>query len=143
MKEDIKNQLKEQIKKELLRDLGIDITQTKPTVPTLENVNLNNSLLQASFKNNFSKIRNASIIFNEKGLGGLSKKGYSRTDVLKVALLSGKYSINNDVFKAVDALSTTAFPTSRRYAKAVETVIARSLSQVERANLDILLNDMR
>jgi len=142
LKEEIKTQLKDQIKKELLRDLGIDINPTKPAVPTLENVNLNNSLLQASQKNNFNKLKKASIIFNKEGLKGLSKKGYSRTDVLKIALLTSKYSINNEVFKAVDSLDFNSFSTFRRYAKSIEKVLGRELDLAERANLDVLLSDM-
>lgn len=135
VKEDIKKTLKDQIKKELLQDLGIDFSV--PT-PGIENSNLNDNLV----KSNLNKIKQASIIYKQTGLKGLLKSGYAKTDVLKIAALTGRYSINKDIFLSLDELDFTKFATFRRYAKAVENKIGRDLSIEERKNLDLLVSDM-
>ena len=143
MKEEIKKNLRDEIKKEILLDLGIDIGGT-PSTPSLDSVNLNDSLVRAKIaKDKLSKLKLASKIMIEKGLKELFKYGCSRTDVLKVAMISNKYSINKDLFKIVDQLNDEKYSTRRRYAKAVESKLGRDLTLDERAGLDILINDLR
>jgi len=142
MKEEIKKNLRDEIKKEILMDLGIDIGE-RPSSPSLDSINLNDSLMTAKIaKDKLSKLKLASKIMMEKGLKELFKHGCSRTDVLKVAMISNKYSINKDLFKMVDKLDNTKYATMRRYAKAVEANLGRKLSLEERVGLDLLINDL-
>jgi len=142
MKEEIKKNLRDEIKKEILMDLGIDIAE-RPSSPSLDSINLNDSLMRAKIaKDKLSKLKLASKIMMEKGLKELFKYGCSRTDILKVAMISNKYSINKGLFKIVDKLDSNNFSTKRRYAKAVEAKLGRVLTLEERVNLDLLMNDL-
>lgn len=136
LKEEIKKTLKEQIKKELLRDLGIDIGNTMDV--GLSDVNLNDSII----KSHVAKIRKASEIVKKEGFKGLYKQGYNKSSVLKLAMLSGRYSINKDVFKVIDTLNIKDFPTFRRIAKAVENKLGKELSVRERLELNKLITDI-
>lgn len=136
LKEDIKKTLKEQIKKELLLDLGIDLGT--PMDVGLADVNLNDSLVRSHITN----IRKASEIVNKSGFKALYKEGYNKTAILKIALLSGKYSINKDVFKVIDSLTIRDYPTFRRVAKAVEQRLGKELSVMERLELNRLIKDI-
>ena len=140
VKEDIKKTIKEQIKKELLRDLGIEL----PAVPTqtLQNVNLNDTIVRSNLKNNLNLLRNASKIVNESGIKGLLKKGYCKTDILKIAFMLNKYSINKDVYVTVNDIDFKGFSTFRRFAKEVEKRLNRSLASEERNGLDKLVEDL-
>jgi hypothetical protein len=137
IKEEIKLKLKEEIKKELLRDLGIDI-DTKPTPTSVDNVNLNDSIIKSSI----NRIKSACIMAKEVGFKNIAKHGFSNKDIVKIAEISGKYSINKEVFNAIGDLERYKFPTFRRFAKAVELKIGRELSSVERVNLDALVKDL-
>ena len=142
IKEEIKKNLRDEIKKEILLDLGIDVGGT-PSAPSLDGVNLNDSLVRAKIaKDKLSKLKLASKIMMEKGLKELFKYGCSRTDTLKIAMISDKYSINKDLFKIVDKIDNASFSTRRRYAKAVEKKLGRDLTLEERVGLDLLLNDL-
>ena len=143
MKEEIKKNLRDEIKKEILLDLGIDLGENT-SAPSLDAINLNDSLVRSKVaKDKLSKLKFASKIMNEEGLKELFKYGCSRTDVLKIAMLSNKYSINKNLFKIVDRLDDENYSTKRRYAKAVETKLGRELTLDERVGLDILINDLR
>lgn len=143
IKEEIKNNLRDEIKKEILLDLGIDVGGT-PRPPSLDSVNLNDTLVHSKIaKDKLSKLKLASRIMLEKGLKELFKYGCSRTDVLKIAMISNKYSINKNLFKIVDAIDDKDYPTSRRYAKAIECKLGRDLTLEERVGLDILITDLR
>lgn len=135
MKEEIKKTLKEQIKKELLRDLGIDLGEKMDT--GLADVNLNDSIIKSHVS-----IKKAKEIIKNSSLKDLFKSGYDKTSILKMAMISGKYSINKDVFKIVDALEVKSFPTFRRIAKEVEKKLGRDLSVAERLSLDNLIKDI-
>ena len=135
VKEDIKKNLKEQIKKELLQDLGIDFTT--PT-QTLNQVNLNDTLV----KSNLNYLKKASKIYQETGLKGLIKKGYSKEEVLKIAFMTNRYSINKSIFESVNELDFYKFSTFRRYSKEIEKKIGRELTLTERQHLDRLLVDL-
>jgi len=141
IKEEIKKNLRDEIKKEILMDLGIDIgTQS---VPSLDKINLNDSLLRGKIaKEKLRKLRLASKIVMQKSLKELYKYGCTRTDILKVAMISNKYSINKDLFKIVDILDNKEYLTMRRYAKAVEKKLGRKITLKERVGLDILINDL-
>lgn len=142
IKEEIKKNLRDEIKKEILMDLGISLGN-KPSVPSIDTVNYNDSLVKSKVaKDKLSKLKMACKIANEKGLKELLKHGCTRTDILKVAMVTNKYSINKDLFKVIDKLDPSDYPTRRRYAKAVESRLWRHLSFEERVSLDILLNDL-
>ena len=142
LKEEIKKNLRDEIKKEILMDLGIDIEE-KPSSPSLDNINLNDSLVKSKVaKDKLSKLKLASKIMMSKGLKELYRYGCTRTDILKLAMISNKYSINKSIFKIVDTLNNKDYFTSRRYAKAVESKLGRELTREERIGLDILINDL-
>ncbi len=142
IKEEIKKNLRDEIKKEILMDLGIDVGGT-PRSPSLDSVNLNDSLVNSKIaKDKLSKLKKACKIAREKGFRELYKYGCTRTDILKIAMISNKYSINKEMFKIVDKLNPSNFSTRRRYAKAVENKIGRLLTLDERIGLDLLLNDL-
>jgi hypothetical protein len=141
LKEEIKNDLKQQIKKELLKDLGIDIEEESSRVPTLQDVDLNDNVIQSSLRRNFNTLRKASTIIKNQGMKGLLKNGFSQRDVLKIAFISNKYSINKDIYKILGDFDILKFPTFRRCAKSVESKLKRPLTAKERESLDKLLKD--
>lgn len=134
LKEEIKKTLKEQIKKELLRDLGIDMGNAMDV--GLSDVNLNDSIIKSHV------IKKASEIVKKSGFKSLYQEGFDKTSVLKIAMLSGRYSINKDVFKVIDTLNIKDFPTFRRIAKTIETKLGIQLSVVERLELNRLITDI-
>jgi len=138
IKQDIKDQLKEQIKKELLRDLGIEVEPVKPTPSSLNNVNLNDTLIKSSL----NKIKSACIIAKEVGLRNIVDHGFTYKEVIKIAELSNKYSINKEVFNAILSLDNFSYPTERRFAKAVELKLERELSINERNILNEIKKDL-
>ena len=135
IKQDIKDQIKDQIKKELLRDLGIDVDLPKKTPSDLSNVNLNDTLVRSSL----NKIRSACIMAKEVGLKNIVHHGYSYKEVIKIAELSNKYSINKEVFNAIQSLDSYKYPTDRRFAKEVEKKLGREISNKER----LILNEIK
>ena len=137
VKDEIKQKIKDDIKKDILRDLGIDI-ETKPSPTSIDNVNLNDTLLKASF----NRLKKACIIARDKGYKELSKLGYDKEEMLTIAKISNKYSINNEVFRIVNDLDISEYPTFRRIAKKVESGLGRELSLSERVGLDSLLKDL-
>ena len=140
LKEEIKKTLKDQIKKELLQDLGIELGT--PMNQGLDNVNLNDSIIQSKLKNEYANIRKACEIVKKCGLRSLYEIGYNKTAVLKIAMLSNRYSINKDVFKIIDSLNIKDYPTFRRIAKAIESKLGKELSIEERLNLKKLIIDI-
>lgn len=136
IKEDIKKNIKDQIKKELLKDLGIDFGE--PGTTNVNNVNLNDSLV----KSNLTLLKKASKIIKESGFRTLKKEGFSKSDMLKIAYLSNKYSINKDIYKIVSSLNFNDFSTFRRIAKKVEGVLGRGLEEKERQALDKLIKEI-
>jgi len=138
LKEEIKLQLKDQIKKELLKDLGIDIGDKPEPSTSIDNVNLNDTLIKSSL----NRIKSACIIAKEVGLRNIVKHGYTHKDIIKIAELSGKYSINKEVFNVILSFEDYKFHTFRRLAKKVESHLGRELESDERENLDKLLKDV-
>lgn len=132
LKEEIKLQLKDQIKKELLKDLGIEVDQPEPPASSLINVDLNDTLVRSSL----NRIKSACIIAKEVGLKNITQHGYSKKDILKIAELSGKYSINKEMFSVITNLDNLEFSTNRRFAKEVEAKLGRELNTEEREQLD-------
>jgi hypothetical protein len=138
IKEEIKQKLKEDIKKEILKDLGIDI-EPKPIPSTsLDNVNLNDSLLRASL----NRLKSGCTIAKNQGLKKLASEGYLKEEILVIAKISNKYSINNDIFRIVNDLEVSKYPTFRRIAKEVEVRLGRELEIKERMSLDSLIRDL-
>jgi len=138
LKEDIKETLKHQIKEEILKELGTKIINA-PELP-----HRNDNLVHSSKLEKIAeKIRVAASIMKKEGFTGLYKNGYSREEVLKLAFLSNRYSINKDLFKTVNKLGkSTTFATFRRYMKAVEADLNRDLTMNERRALELLLQDV-
>ena len=140
VKEDIKQNLKDQIKKELLEELGIEFKKDAPSA--LQNVNLNDSIVHSKLKNSLDTIKKVSSIIRKEGYRSLIKLGYTKTDILKLAFISGKYSINKDIYKIIDGLNFRDFSSFRRLAKAVEVKLGRDLEIDEKYEIKKLLKDV-
>lgn len=139
LKKEIKDQLKDQIKKELLKDLGISFDEPSPApLSGLTNVNLNDTLVRSSL----NRVKEACVMSKKVGLRNISKHGFEDKDVLKIAELSGKYSINKEVFKILESLNILQYPTYRRISKEIECKLGRELNLSERANIDTLIKDL-
>lgn len=138
IKEEIKIKLKDEIKKELLRDLGIDLDSPGSSLSPLDNANLNDTLVKSSY----NRIKSACIIASEVGLRNIPEYGFNQKDILKIAELSGKYSINKEVFKVIHDLEKHRFPTFRRFAKEIEKKLGRDLDLSERESVDSLVCDL-
>jgi flagellar biosynthesis GTPase FlhF len=138
LKNEIKEQLKDQIKKELLKDLGIEIEEVKPTPSNINNVNLNDTLVKSSL----NRIRSACIIAKEVGLKNITKHGYTHKDVIKIAELSNKYSINKEVFNAMLSIDSGHFSSVRKFAQNIENKLGRELDAFERIEIDKFVKEL-
>jgi len=138
IKDDIKESLKEQIKKELLEELGF---KTKSN-PYISDINLNDNIIDSRLKTDFNKIKEASSIIKKKGFKELYKLGFKHLDVLKLAFMSKRYSINKDIFMIIGSLNPDKYSTFRRYCKAIEGKLGRELAINERANVEKLVREV-
>ena len=87
-------------------------------------------------------IKKGCVIAKDEGFKELFKLGYDKGEVLGIAKISNKYSINNDIFRIVNDLDTSKYITFRRFAKDVEKNLDRDLTITERVGLDSLMKDL-
>lgn len=141
VKKDVKDTLKEDIKKELLQEFGVKEKKEEPS--RLDNVDLNDTLVHSSkLSKILPRLKKAKIIIKNQGWNKLASEGFSKSEILKIAYLSNRYSINKEVFAAIDTINIKDFLTYRRIFKAIEQKIGREISVGEKIEIKKLFKDL-